>query len=154
MPKTKFRLAIWYAVSHLLDFHFISNEFAEESGGGIGGLTLAAVLGRFSHDIQVDIYEAAAEFSEIGAGISIWRRTWRIMEFIGLDEGLKRNSEEMTCFSAPLGSLPWFASVRFSAFKDGRKLFNLCRFVGRAAETFPISCRASFRGGFLSDSST
>lgn len=53
-------------------------------------MTLAAVLGKFSHDIQVDIYEAAAAFDEIGAGITIWRRTWRIMEILGFDEGLRQ----------------------------------------------------------------
>ena len=59
------------------------------SGGGIGGLTLASVLAKFSKDIQIDIYESASEFSEIGAGITVWRRTWRIMEMIGLNEGLR-----------------------------------------------------------------
>ena len=58
------------------------------SGGGIGGLTLAAVLGRFAQDIHVDIYESDPEFNEIGAGISVWRRTWRIMEIVGLDKAL------------------------------------------------------------------
>ncbi|TFY62894.1 hypothetical protein EVJ58_g3580 [Rhodofomes roseus] len=53
-------------------------------GGGIGGLCLAVALSKHS-DIQVDLYEAAARFKEIGAGVMIWSRTWEILTLLGLD---------------------------------------------------------------------
>lgn len=54
------------------------------SGGGIGGLCFAVALSRFS-DIKVDVYEAAAQFKEIGAGVMIWAKTWRILQLLDLD---------------------------------------------------------------------
>lgn len=38
------------------------------SGGGIGGLICALALS-VNPDISVDVYEAAAQFTEVGAGI-------------------------------------------------------------------------------------
>ncbi|CDO72514.1 hypothetical protein BN946_scf184980.g55 [Trametes cinnabarina] len=52
-------------------------------GGGIGGLTLAVALSRYP-DIRVDVYEAAAQFKEIGAGVMMWQRTWEILKLLGL----------------------------------------------------------------------
>ena len=87
MSTTKFRVAIWYVT---LISYSLSLTYCHRSGGGIGGLTLAAVLVKFSNDIQIDIYESASVFSEIGAGITAWRRTWRIMEILGINEELRR----------------------------------------------------------------
>ncbi|TFY79683.1 hypothetical protein EWM64_g4332 [Hericium alpestre] len=53
-------------------------------GGGIGGLTLAFCLSQCP-DLQVDLYEATARFSEVGAGIGMWWRTWSIMKTLRLD---------------------------------------------------------------------
>ena len=53
------------------------------SGGGIGGLCLAVALSRYP-DIKVDVYEAAEQFKEIGAGVMIWSKTWRILELLGM----------------------------------------------------------------------
>ncbi|KAJ3573489.1 hypothetical protein NP233_g2406 [Leucocoprinus birnbaumii] len=54
-------------------------------GAGIVGLVLAVTLNTFDIErkISIDIYEASAELSEIGAGINIWPRTWRIFQEIG-----------------------------------------------------------------------
>lgn len=41
-------------------------------------------------DIDVDIYEAATKFSEVGAGIGVWPRVWKILAHLGLDEDLAR----------------------------------------------------------------
>ncbi|KAI0033745.1 hypothetical protein K488DRAFT_23662, partial [Vararia minispora EC-137] len=54
-------------------------------GGGVGGLTLACALSQ-SPDIQIDIYEAAMRFAEIGAGIGLWWRGKRILTAMGLQE--------------------------------------------------------------------
>ncbi|KAF8895691.1 hypothetical protein CPB84DRAFT_1731713 [Gymnopilus junonius] len=52
-------------------------------GGGIGGLCLAVSLSKHPH-LDVKLYEAAGQFREIGAGVMIWSRTWRILESMGL----------------------------------------------------------------------
>ncbi|KAI0314036.1 salicylate hydroxylase [Amylostereum chailletii] len=53
-------------------------------GGGVGGLTLAYALSTCP-DIDVTVYEAAAQFAEVGAGIGIWWRTRRILQALGLE---------------------------------------------------------------------
>lgn len=57
-------------------------------GAGIVGLTFAVALNAFDkeHKFAIDLYEAAPELSEIGAGINIWPRTWRILEQIGMKD--------------------------------------------------------------------
>ncbi|KAI0930204.1 hypothetical protein AcV5_006981 [Taiwanofungus camphoratus] len=84
MPAAKFRVAIWFVAR----FIFCScgrtlNRTLVHSGGGIGGLCLAVSLLKFP-DVQVDIYEAAGRFQEIGAGVMIWSRTWRILSLLGM----------------------------------------------------------------------
>ncbi|KZP09163.1 FAD/NAD(P)-binding domain-containing protein [Athelia psychrophila] len=56
-------------------------------GAGIGGLTFCVALGKQS-SIKMDLYEAAHEFGEIGAGIGMWDRTQQIMEKLGLQDDL------------------------------------------------------------------
>ncbi|KIP05116.1 hypothetical protein PHLGIDRAFT_108689 [Phlebiopsis gigantea 11061_1 CR5-6] len=57
-------------------------------GGGIGGITLAVCLSKHP-DIQVDIYEAAQSFKEVGAGVMIWGRTWQVLTLLGMDKTLR-----------------------------------------------------------------
>jgi NAD(P)-binding Rossmann-like domain len=59
------------------------------SGGGIGGLALAFALSK-SPDISVDVYEAASQFTEIGAGISLWWRARQVLKLLGLEEDIIR----------------------------------------------------------------
>ncbi|TFK99482.1 hypothetical protein BDV98DRAFT_169300 [Pterulicium gracile] len=56
-------------------------------GGGIGGLIAALTLSRYP-DLQVDVYESAAEHGEVGAGIGIWPRPWAVIEQLGIDKEL------------------------------------------------------------------
>lgn len=65
-----------------------SNLFLRYSGGGPGGLALSIVLGKYCNDVYIDLYEAAPQFTEIGAGISVWKRTWSILQTLGLDKRL------------------------------------------------------------------
>ena len=51
-------------------------------GGGIGGLALALGLLKYDH-IDVQVYEAAHTFGEIGAGIAIGPNTQRALKLIG-----------------------------------------------------------------------
>lgn len=60
------------------------------SGGGIGGLAFAVALAKTGADVDVDIYESAAKFSEIGAGIGMWPHVWNTLVGLGLEEDLKR----------------------------------------------------------------
>lgn len=43
-----------------------------------------------SADIRVDVYEAASEFTEIGAGIGLWWRTRQVLKSLGLEEDVVR----------------------------------------------------------------
>ncbi|KAF6760803.1 FAD/NAD(P)-binding domain-containing protein [Ephemerocybe angulata] len=56
-------------------------------GGGIGGLAAAVALSRFP-DIEVSVFEAAKEFTEVGAGIGVWPRVWKLLAYLGLDDDL------------------------------------------------------------------
>ncbi|KAI0825625.1 FAD/NAD(P)-binding domain-containing protein [Irpex lacteus] len=60
-------------------------------GAGVGGLILAVILSRSPH-ISVDLYEAASELKEIGAGIGMWPRTWKIAKKLGLAEELEKKA--------------------------------------------------------------
>ncbi|KIK50757.1 hypothetical protein GYMLUDRAFT_147374, partial [Collybiopsis luxurians FD-317 M1] len=56
-------------------------------GGGVGGLTCAVAL-KNCPDIEIDLYEQAAQIAEIGAGITIWPRTWDVLKSLGLEGDL------------------------------------------------------------------
>ncbi|KAF8824448.1 hypothetical protein HHX47_DHR8000390 [Lentinula edodes] len=56
-------------------------------GGGIGGLTCAVAL-RDCPNIELTLYEQAAQITEIGAGITVWPRTWMFLKSMGLEEDL------------------------------------------------------------------
>ncbi|KAI0741323.1 FAD/NAD(P)-binding domain-containing protein [Daedaleopsis nitida] len=58
-------------------------------GGGVGGLVCAVALSRY-HDIPVDVYEAAGAFTEIGAGIGVWPRAWKVLCSLGLADELSK----------------------------------------------------------------
>ncbi|PSR73283.1 hypothetical protein PHLCEN_2v10861 [Hermanssonia centrifuga] len=58
-------------------------------GGGIAGICLALSLSKYP-DIQVDLYEAAARFTEIGAGLTVQGRTWKPLELMGVDATLRK----------------------------------------------------------------
>ena len=56
-------------------------------------MTAAIALSRLSSerkDIQINIYESAQEFTEIGAGIGMLLRPWKIMNRLGIDGPLRK----------------------------------------------------------------
>src|ERR1700756_165143 len=57
-------------------------------GGGIGGLTAALSLRRAG--FEVDVYEQAAELTQIGGGINMGPNAVRILRRLGLAAGLDR----------------------------------------------------------------
>lgn len=87
------------------------------SGGGPGGLTLAATLARFNHSsnlsdgtsfaysdtydhrpVSIDIYEAQSELATVGAGVSVYPRTQTILRELGvLREELEAGNEKERC---------------------------------------------------------
>ena len=61
-------------------------------GGGIAGITAAISISRFCSqgDIRIDVYESAQAFTEIGAGLALFRRPWYAMKRLGLGEDLAK----------------------------------------------------------------
>ena len=57
-------------------------------GGGIGGL--AAALALLRHGIDVEIYEQAAQFKELGAGVQISANGTRVLYTLGLGDAIER----------------------------------------------------------------
>lgn len=53
-------------------------------------LTVPQVCLARHSDISVEVFEAAKEFSEVGAGIGVWPRIWKTLALLGLDEDLAR----------------------------------------------------------------
>ena len=58
------------------------------AGGGIGGLAAAFALGRAGWGVQ--LFERAAEFSEVGAGIQMGPNVTRVLDGWGLTEALNQ----------------------------------------------------------------
>ncbi|EKM51434.1 uncharacterized protein PHACADRAFT_200263 [Phanerochaete carnosa HHB-10118-sp] len=59
-------------------------------GGGIVGLAFAISLAKSgAQNIEVDIYESAPSFGQVGAGMGFWPRIWESMRLLGLEEDLK-----------------------------------------------------------------
>ncbi|KAF8075333.1 hypothetical protein FPV67DRAFT_1728536 [Lyophyllum atratum] len=44
-------------------------------------------------DIDVEVYESAAELAEVGAGIGVFPRAWEVIRRLGLEEELLKHSE-------------------------------------------------------------
>ncbi|KAH7924187.1 FAD/NAD(P)-binding domain-containing protein [Leucogyrophana mollusca] len=57
------------------------------SGGGIGGLALAMILGKYG-SLPVELFEAGPEIETVGAGIGFFSRTVDIMKELGLYDEL------------------------------------------------------------------
>ncbi|KAI0714577.1 FAD/NAD(P)-binding domain-containing protein [Earliella scabrosa] len=57
-------------------------------GAGMSGLVFAISLRKLAPDVAFDIYEAASELGEIGAGIGVQPRAWAVMQAIGLEDAL------------------------------------------------------------------
>lgn len=77
MPGTKFKVVIWYGLAIRDSTHSDWFRTPIDSGGGVGGLTLAVALSKYP-DIDVEVFEAARQFTEIGAGLGIWPRDFEV----------------------------------------------------------------------------
>ncbi|KAF9044499.1 FAD/NAD(P)-binding domain-containing protein [Hymenopellis radicata] len=84
-------------------------------GAGIGGLVCALALSRCP-DIEVDVYEAASQFGEVGAGVSVFPRMFSLSFFRALDtHPLDRTLED----SQMVGRRPRITQVRGIETKEG-----------------------------------
>ncbi|TBU45377.1 FAD/NAD(P)-binding domain-containing protein [Dichomitus squalens] len=54
----------------------------------MGGLVLGLCLKKYAPDVDYDIYESAAELTEVGAGVGMSPRIWTIMQELGLEDEL------------------------------------------------------------------
>jgi salicylate hydroxylase/6-hydroxynicotinate 3-monooxygenase len=59
-------------------------------GAGMGGLAVAATVRRAGFDVQ--IYEQAARFARIGAGIQMMPNSMKVLRGIGIEERLRQSS--------------------------------------------------------------
>ena len=59
-------------------------------GGGIGGLGSALALTQ--RGWQVEVLERAPEFTEVGAGISVWPNALRALDALGVGEAARRRA--------------------------------------------------------------
>ncbi|KAF1975009.1 salicylate 1-hydroxylase-like protein [Bimuria novae-zelandiae CBS 107.79] len=96
-------------------------------GGGISGLTLAISLQK--HNIPLTVYESAAAFGEIGAGVGFQANFVRTMELISprIKEGFLRCSNNVETeppkwFDVRIGDTRKADGEGFVHEKDGRKL--------------------------------
>jgi salicylate hydroxylase len=63
-------------------------------GAGIGGLTLALLLRR--RGIDAEVLERSAELGEVGAAVALYANGTRVLQHLGLAEGLAEVSAEPT----------------------------------------------------------
>lgn len=59
------------------------------SGGGITGLAFAISLAKTGANVDVDVYESASSFNEIGAGIGFSVRILEDLHFLGFSNDLE-----------------------------------------------------------------
>jgi salicylate hydroxylase len=114
-------------------------------GGGISGLTLAIAL--HHRNIPITVYESAASFGEIGAGVGFQPNTVRIMELVapGIKEGFLRcsnneKSEPPKWFDVQIADSRKACSGGFVHEKEGRK-------IKLGERIFTIPARPGPKGG-------
>src|SRR5579884_2242976 len=59
-------------------------------GAGIGGMATAATLQRIG--AKVDVYEQAAQFGRVGAGIQMMPNSMKVLRKIGVEEKVRSTS--------------------------------------------------------------
>ncbi|KAF8217130.1 salicylate hydroxylase [Mycena galopus ATCC 62051] len=74
-------------------------------GAGIGGLTLAVALSQYP-DIEVELYEAATTLTQVGAGVGIFPRPWKIIQLLGLEKDLLETTE-LKPVQGPVPAFNW-----------------------------------------------
>ncbi|EGN97698.1 hypothetical protein SERLA73DRAFT_56786, partial [Serpula lacrymans var. lacrymans S7.3] len=109
------------------------------SGAGIGGLMLAVVLGKYS-DIPIDLYEAQAEITTVGAGVTVWRRTREIMIELGLYSELSEVTTRSSDTSHPYGKPSPSIRLKFWVHLDEPSSLHRLDLVNLLIRHLPSSC--------------
>jgi salicylate hydroxylase len=65
-------------------------------GAGVGGLTAALALQ--SVGVQVDVYEQARELTEVGAGLTLWAPSMRVLHRLGVGDAVARHAVFLDVF--------------------------------------------------------
>ncbi|EPQ59055.1 FAD/NAD P-binding domain-containing protein [Gloeophyllum trabeum ATCC 11539] len=97
----EFRVAIVYVQGAIVlcpELLISGTLFPLLRGGGIAGLVLAVALSK-TPNIEVNVYEAAAQISPAGAGIRMFPHIWKIMRALGLDVDLAALSNVGSSFT-------------------------------------------------------
>lgn len=85
-------------------------------GGGIGGLTTALAL--TADGFQVDLFEQASGFGEVGAGLQLGPNCSRILHDLGLEKNLK----EKSCLPDSILFRHWRSGKQISSITLGENL--------------------------------
>ncbi|KZP27531.1 FAD/NAD(P)-binding domain-containing protein [Athelia psychrophila] len=127
----------------------MSNIRVAVIGAGIGGLTFCVALGK-QPNIKVDIYEAAREFGEVGAGLGMWYRTQQIMAKLGLHkdledlaDGAKKGAAEVT-FRFRKSDQPEGLTYHHMKPKGALWAFHRANFQKTIISHLPPSCTSHF----------
>ena len=80
------------------------------SGGGIGGLTAALTCAHFGHEVVV--FETAAAFDEVGAGIQIPPNAMTVFRALGVDERIAHDTVQPRALETRMG-------------RSGRRIFSV-----------------------------
>jgi salicylate hydroxylase len=99
-------------------------------GGGLGGLALA--IGLLKHGIHVHIYEAAAEFAEIGAGVAFGPNSTRALALI--DQELIEGYKKHATFNEDRERDHTFISIRWGVDEERKAPENVGKDVGNGAK--------------------
>jgi salicylate hydroxylase len=73
----------------------------------------------------VHIFEAAEELGEIGAGLTVFHRTWELLKLLGCQESLKRSAFTYSRMGSSEISNDAVFQLRKSDQKDGYTFLNL-----------------------------
>jgi 2-polyprenyl-6-methoxyphenol hydroxylase-like FAD-dependent oxidoreductase len=102
-------------------------------GAGIGGLTAALALSRTGW--QVTVLERAPELGEVGAGLSIWPRAWRILTDLGVADRLVDGSRPAIQAGLRRPDGRWLAKVRADAVERTPVMVHRARLHSALVET-------------------
>ncbi|KIK60437.1 hypothetical protein GYMLUDRAFT_73887 [Collybiopsis luxurians FD-317 M1] len=115
-------------------------------GAGIGGLSCAVAL-KHCTNVDVDLYEQAAQITEIGAGVAVWPRTWEILKSMGLEDDLScllkepPSNTQKVAFEMRLSDRKEGFTFRKIFTRDGGFNFHRSDLQGALLRHVPSSCR-------------
>lgn len=96
-------------------------------GGGIGGLAAAIGLTRAGH--QVEVLEQAEEFTEVGAGLSVWPNALRALDALGVGAPVRERARLSGQAGIKDASGRWLSRTSTAALE---RRFGLVAMVHRA----------------------